>query len=98
LNKTYNKQRNFDLRVKPFGFVQTIVPDRQDHNSGDVLPMAPFEKDVRRSMRLPWVDFNTGKPIRIDWHGSAMAGSIGVMSLSQYVDDFQRHPESKAAD
>jgi hypothetical protein len=27
-----------------------------------------------------------------------MAGSVGVMSLSQYVYDYQRHPESKAAD
>jgi hypothetical protein len=27
-----------------------------------------------------------------------MAGTIGVMRLADYVDDYQRHPEAKAAD
>lgn len=93
----YNKPRSYDFRVKPFGFVQTIVPDRQMGNS-DVLPIAPFEADVRKSMKLQWVDFNTGDPVRLDWHGTATAGSIGVMRLADYVDDYQRHPEAKAAD
>jgi hypothetical protein len=63
-----------------------------------VLPIAPFETDVRKSMKLQWVDFNTGDPIRLDWHRSAMAGTIGVMRVADYVDDYQRHPEAKAAD
>jgi hypothetical protein len=94
LNKTFNKDRNFDLRVKPFGFVQTVVPDRDDGS----IPMAPFEKDVRKSMRLPWVDFKTGNPVRLDWHGTAMAEAIGVTHLSDYIKDYQDHPESKASD
>jgi hypothetical protein len=96
LNRTFNKHRNFDMRVKPFGFVQTIVPDRE-YDEG-IIPMAPFEKDVRKSMRLPWVDFKTGKPVRLDWHGTAMAGTIGVTRLADYIKDYQDHPESKAAD
>jgi hypothetical protein len=63
-----------------------------------VLPLAPFEADARKSMKLRWVDFNTGDPIRLDWHRSAMAGTIGVMRLADYVDGYQRHPEAKAAD
>jgi hypothetical protein len=94
LNRTFNKDRNFDMRVKPFGFVQTIAPDRDD----GTIPMAPFEKDTRKSMRLPWVDFKTGKPVRLDWHGTAMAGTVGVMRLKDYIKDYQDHPEAKAAD
>jgi hypothetical protein len=63
-----------------------------------VLPIAPYETDVRKSMKLQWVDFNSGDPVRLDWHRSAMAGTIGVMRLADYVDDYQRHPEAKAAD
>ena len=95
--EVYNKPRSYDFRVKPLGFVQTITPDRQRGNT-DVLPIAPFETDVRKSMKLQWVDFNTGDPIRLDWHRSGMAGTIGVMRLADYVEDYQRHPEAKAAD
>jgi hypothetical protein len=49
-------------------------------------------------MRLPWVDFNTGNPLRLDWHGSAMAGTIGVTRLADYAEGYQKHPEAKAAD
>jgi hypothetical protein len=95
--EAYNKPRSYDFRVKPFGFVQTIAPDRQT-GENDVLPIAPFETDVRKSMKLQWVDFNSGDPIRLDWHRTGMAGTIGVMRLADYVDDYQRHPEAKAAD
>ena len=95
--EAYNKPRSYDFRVKPFGFVQTISPDRQT-GENDVLPIAPYETDVRKSMKLQWVDFNTGDPIRLDWHRTGMAGTIGVMRLADYVDDYQRHPEAKAAD
>jgi hypothetical protein len=93
----YNKLRSFDFKVKPFGFVQTVSPDRQTGET-DLLPIAPFEADVRKSMKLQWVDFNTGNPIRLDWHGTALAGTMGVMRLADYVENYQRHPEAKAAD
>jgi hypothetical protein len=61
--EAYNRQRSYDFRVKPFGFVQTTAPDRKT-DGNDVLPIAPFETDVRKSMTLQCVDFNTGDPIR----------------------------------
>jgi hypothetical protein len=70
------------VRSKPFGFVQTIAPDRQT-GENDVLPIAPFETDVRKSMKLQWVDFNSGDPIRLDWHCTGMGGTIGVMRLTE---------------
>lgn len=95
--KPYNKTRSYDHQVKPFGFVQTVTPVTVIDN-GDLLPIAPFEADVSKSRRLPWVDFNTGDPIRLDWSGSGMDGTITVMRLSEYVEQYQRHPEAKAAD
>jgi hypothetical protein len=76
--EVYNKRRSYDFRVKPFGFVQTIAPDRQTGEQ-DLLPIAPFETDVRKSMKLQWVDFNTGDSIRLDWHRTGMAGTIGLL-------------------
>jgi hypothetical protein len=95
--EAYNQSRSFDFRVKPFGFVQTTTPDWQA-GDGDVLPIAPYEADVRKSMKLQWVDFYTGDPIRLDWHRTGMAGTIGMMRLADYTEDYQRHPEAKAAD
>jgi hypothetical protein len=37
----YNKSRTYDFEVKPSGFVQTVVPDRQG-SGRDILPIAPF--------------------------------------------------------
>jgi hypothetical protein len=90
----YNKTRTYDFRVKPSGFVQTLVPDRQ-FAEDDVLPIAPFESNVKQWMRLPWVDFKTGDPIRIDWFGSGHANAISVIGLQTYIDGYQRHAESK---
>jgi hypothetical protein len=95
--EAYNKTRTYDFRVKPSGFVQTLVPDRQ-FGPNDVLPIAPFESNLQQSIRLPWTDFKTGSPIRIDWFGSGHANAIGVISLQTYIDAYQRHAESKAAD
>ena len=93
---SYNKTRSYDHRIKPFGFVQSVAP--AVITSDDPLPIAPFEADLVKSKRLPWVDFNTGDPIRLDWNGSGMEGTIPVARLSEYVDNYEQHPEAKAAD
>src|SRR5579863_10153818 len=41
---------------------------------------------------------NSGNSIRLDWHRTAMAGTIGVTRLADYIDSYQNHPEAKAAD
>jgi hypothetical protein len=47
---------------------------------------------------LPWIDFNTGKPLRLDWHGGHMNGTLSVIRLNEYIEPYHRHPEAKAAD
>jgi hypothetical protein len=92
----HNRSRSYDYRIKPYGFVQSVAPAVTGPN--ELLPIAPFEKDLHRSRRLQWVDYHTGDPIRLDWNGSSMAGTVPVMRLSEYVREYARHPEAKAAD
>jgi hypothetical protein len=61
------------------------------------LPIARFEADLAKAKRLPWVDFNTGKPLRLDRHGSHTDGTP-VIRLNKYIETYHRHPEAKAAD
>jgi hypothetical protein len=93
----YNKTRPYDFRVKPFGFVQSATPATKI-GKGDPLPIAPFESSLVKAKRLPWVDFNTGNPLRLDWHGSHLEGTLPVMRLNEYIELYHRHPEAKAAD
>ncbi len=94
--EAYNKPRSYDFRVKPFGFVQSATPATKIGK--DDLPIAPYEADLTKAKRLPWVDFNTGKPLRLDWHGSHMDGTLSVIRLNEYIELYHRHPEAKAAD
>jgi hypothetical protein len=93
----YNKTRSYDFRVKPFGFVQSAAPGTKI-GKNDPLPIAPFEADLAKAKRLPWVDFNTGKSLRLDWHSSHMDGTLSVIRLNEYIELYHRHPEAKAAD
>src|SRR5262249_53585614 len=92
-----NRRYSYDFRLKPHGFVQAVTPALQTGKS-DLQPIAPFERDEARARRLPWIDFDTGKSVLLDWDGQHLAGTVPVVSLSEYVEKYARHPESKAAD
>jgi hypothetical protein len=36
--------------------------------------------------------------VHLDWHGSHLEGTLPVMRLNEYVEQYYRHPEAKAAD
>lgn len=93
----YNSKRSYDYKVKPFGFVQSVIPATVTR-SANPLPIAPYEVDLAKSKQLAWVDFNTGNALRLDWAGNHMDGTLPVTRLSEYVEQYQRHPEAKAAD
>jgi hypothetical protein len=93
----YNRSRSYDFRVKPYGFVQTATP-AIIMGGDDLLPIAPFELDVAKAKRLPWIDFHTGKAVQLDWSGELRADSVPVMRMSEYIAQYRRHPEAKAAD
>ena len=93
--KRFNRAKSYDARIKPFGFLQTITPAKEIGRA--VQPIAPSERDIPKSRRLPWTDFRTGKPIKLDWDGNAYSGTVPVMRLDQFVELHEEHPEAKAA-
>jgi hypothetical protein len=93
--KQFNRAKGYDFRIKPYGFLQTITPVAEIGDS--VQPIAPFERDLRKSRRLIWTDFRTGKAVKLDWDGNAHAGTIPVMRLNEFIAQYADHPESKAA-
>lgn len=70
----YDKPRSYEHRVKPFGFVQSVIPVTIT-GATNPLPIAPFEAELAKSKRLEWIDFNTGRLARLDWHGSHLDGT-----------------------
>jgi hypothetical protein len=93
--RKFNKQRKYSAQIKPFGFIQALVPA---YSAKDVQPIAPFESDARRSRDLPWVDLHTGAEIVVDWTGAGHAGTVPAMTLAEYIERYRNHPEAKAAD
>jgi hypothetical protein len=94
---SYNRDRNFDSRVKPFGFVQSVTPAFLTGTS-DVLPIAPFERELSKSRNVPWIDFRTGRKLALDWSGEHHAGTIPVLRMDEYIREYSCHPEGKAGD
>ena len=58
----------------------------------------PLRKGLAKSKRLQWVITDTGDPIRLDWNGNSFAGTVSVKRLDEFLRDYARHPEAKAAD
>ncbi|HEY5256825.1 MAG TPA: hypothetical protein VIJ12_00440 [Candidatus Baltobacteraceae bacterium] len=92
----YNRTRSYDHQVKPSGFVQSVTP--AIIGSENPLPIAPFSRELSEARKLPWVDFHTGKPVHLDWDGNHFAGTIPVLRMNEYLEQYRRHPEAKAAD
>jgi hypothetical protein len=95
--KYYNARKPYDQWVKPFNFIQALTVAEQSVYE-DIRPVMPFEKDLGKCRKLPCIDALTGDAIAIDWDRNGWAGAVPVLSLAEYVEEFRRHPELKAAD
>jgi hypothetical protein len=94
--REYNAGRPYGQRIKPFNFVQVLTP--AVYVGGEVLPIAPFERDLSKAKRLDWMDLHSGDIISIDWENNGYAGTFPVIQLADYIAQYRIHPESKAAD
>jgi hypothetical protein len=93
--RAFNQGKTYDWQIKPFNFLQTITAVIE---TGDrVRPIAPFERDVHRSRKLVWTDLESQRPLDLDWNEQGRPGSIPVMRLDEFIGNYARHPESKAA-
>jgi len=77
--------------VMPFGHPDGVDPTR-------FQLIAPFEKDGRRWLHLPWIDRYSGMSYHIST--TADTGGLGVARVQTYRDvlaAFRTHPEAKSA-
>jgi hypothetical protein len=94
--RRYNAARSYAHRLKPFNFVQVLTPAMT--LGADVIPLAPFERDLTKARKLPWMDVTTGRSIEIDWSNAGYSGTVGIATLAEYIERYAEHSESKAAD
>jgi hypothetical protein len=101
--QAFNRGKDFADQVKPFNFLLSAHVHSFGHPDG-VDPktfhlMAPYERDPRKWTRLPWVNRGSRARVRITTTGET--GGPGVARVKTYrdvIDEFQHHPEAKAAD
>jgi hypothetical protein len=93
--RAFNQGKVYDRQIKPFNFLQTITPVIE--TGARVRPIAPFERDVRRSCKLAWTDLESKRPVDLDWNEQGRPGSIPVMRFDEFIGNYARHPEAKAA-
>jgi hypothetical protein len=92
----YNRRRGYNDRIKPFGFLQAVIPALA-FTKNSVQPIAPFERDLTKSKKLQWTDYRTARAVDLDWEGNFLAATVPVARFDEVIDLYRRHPESKAA-
>jgi hypothetical protein len=93
--RAFNRKRDYRDQIKPFGFIQSVVPAVEIDRS--VQPIAPYERDAVKSRSLPWVDLRTGDSVQLDWLGTGER-AVPVYTMDEYIQNYRTHPERKAAD
>jgi hypothetical protein len=58
--KRINRGKRYDFRIKPFGFLQAVSEAVRTRKKA-VQPIAPFERGLNESTKLPWTDYKTGE-------------------------------------
>lgn len=91
----YNHGKPYRDQIKPSNFLQMATPAISFGN--ELRPVAPFDYDYERSIRGRWMDLESRKSLRLDWADTGHAGAVPVVRLDQFMAEYARHPESKAA-
>jgi hypothetical protein len=92
-----NKSKGYDFKIKPFGFLQAVT-EAIKVGKASLQPIAPFERGLNESKKLPWTDYKSGEIVTLDWEETAFAGTVPVTRLDEFIHDYRRHPEAKASD
>jgi len=98
-----NRRKRYRNQVKPFNFLSTCHVRPFGHPFGADAEhfqlIAPYEKDSRRWLKIPWIDRYSTKT-----YGISVAGDHGnrttarVKTYGEIIEDYAYHPESKCAD
>jgi hypothetical protein len=88
-------------RVKPFNFAMSAHVAPFGHPAGVDSKrfhlVAPYEKDARKWLRLPWRDIHSGKRFEIGTGLDIPYWAVRVQSFRDVFDAYATHPEPKSA-
>ena len=99
--RAFSTDGDYQPQVKPFNFALSAHVRPFGHPAG-VDPhhfhlIAPFEKDPRKWLALPWRDVHSGREFAIATGVDAPYWAVGVKSYRDVVETYATHPEPKSA-
>jgi len=98
-----NGGKPYAQQIKPFNFILSCHVAPYGHPIGADPErfhlIAPYEKDPRKWLALPWIDQYSGKRYRITTTLASSTRQIArVKSYGDVLEEYEFHPESKCAD
>jgi len=98
--RTLNRERPYADQVKPFNFILSAHVAPLGHPTGvhptAYQPIAPYEADPHKWLRLPWTDVHTGQRYNITTTGDATATTARVQTYRDVLQAYEHHPEVKS--
>jgi len=98
-----NRRKRYGNQVKPFNFLSTCHVRPFGHPYGCAPEhfqlIAPYERDSRRWLKMPWIDRYSSSTYRISTtgdHGGRQTAR--VKTYGEVIEEYAFHPESKCAD
>jgi hypothetical protein len=98
-----NAGKSYAQQIKPFNFILSCHVAKLGHPS-DADPerfhlIAPYERDPRKWLQLPWIDQYSGEQYRISTTLAAGTKQIArVKSYGEVLEEYEFHEEAKCAD
>jgi hypothetical protein len=96
-----NRRKAYADQVKPFNFMLSCQVAEYGHPRGADIEhfhlVAPFERDPRKWLSLPWFDRYTGKRYRVTTSDDeSREGVARIKTYGDVVEEYGSHPEHKS--
>jgi hypothetical protein len=98
-----NAGKTYAQQIKPFNFILSCHVAKLGHPAGADPErfhlIAPYERDPRKWLALPWIDQYSGKQYRISTTlATSTRQSARVKSYGDVLEEYEFHEEAKCAD
>ena len=99
----FNAGKPYSEQIKPFNFILSCHVAPLGHPIGADPErfhlIAPYEKDPRKWLALPWIDQYSGKQYRISTTLATSTRQVArVKSYGDVLEEYEFHEEAKCAD